>query len=358
MNKCTPIGSAACVVLAFASLAGLTPVASAATSDVDQRNLSLQGLASQGLVLLGPVERADKSQKQFVVLGQAIGLSWIGGQFDPDKLIGRLAAIYGSIQQDGSLKITAVEVLDHDFVPGATELFFKGIVVSVNEADGALRIGTKQVDYTGALHSLPADQIQSGAIVSLSGLQYSTDGKFYADNGVISQGASVKPDYQVGSGANVKPGYQVGSGASVRSDYQVGSGASVKPDYQVGSGASVKPDYQVGSGASVKPDYQVGSGASVKPGYQVGSGASVKPNYQVGSGASVKPGYQVGSGASVKPDYQVGSGASVKPGYQVGSGSSVKPGYQVGSGSSVKPDYQVGSGASVKPGYQVGSGAG
>ncbi len=71
-----------------------------------------------------------------------------------------MVAVYGSLGGDGSLKIEEVHQLTtSNYVPGATQLYLKGRVTSVDYANAVARIGSLSVNYTGALHTLAAESL-------------------------------------------------------------------------------------------------------------------------------------------------------------------------------------------------------
>src|SRR5580658_8374018 len=257
-----------------------------------------QAVSNSDLLMLGPVDLVDQSKGRVQVLGQWIPLS--ANQVSQD-LLGRVVAVYGSITPEGSFEVAAVhEQNSIDYVSGATRLYLKGSILGLDPLHGTARIGDLSVDYSGALHTLVAEDLAVGTVVSFGGLRYGDPSKLYADNGLAHQAA---PAGQTGSGFSAAG--QTGSGF-VKAQGQTGSGFAVAG--QTGSGFAVAG--QTGSGF-VKAQGQTGSGFAVAG--QTGSGFAVMG--QTGSGF-VKAQGQTGSGFAVAG--QTGSGFAVAG--QTGSG--------------------------------------
>src|SRR3984885_10480658 len=291
-----------------------------------------QALSNSDLLVLGPVDLVDESKGRVQVLGQWIPLS--ANQVSQD-LLGRVVAVYGSITPEGSFQVAAVhEQNSIDYVSGATRLYLKGSITDLDALHGTARIGALSVDYSGALHTLAAEDVAVGTVVSFSGMRYTDPTKLYADDGLAHQVAILG---QTGSGFATAG--QTGSGF-VKIQGQTGSG--FRAAGQTGSGF-VKVQGQTGSGFAVAG--QTGSG--FRAAGQTGSGF-VKIQGQTGSGFAVAG--QTGSGL-VKIQGQTGSGFATAG--QTGSGFAVAG--QTGSGL-VKIQGQTGSGFAVAG--QTGSGLG
>jgi len=175
-----------------------------------------QAVSSSDLLVLGPVDLVDQSKGRVQVLGQWIPLS--ANQVSQD-LLGRVVAVYGSITPEGLFQVAAVhEQNSLEYVSGATRLYLKGSISEIDALHGTARIGALSVDYSGALHTLAAEDVAVGTVVSFAGLRYTDPSKLYADNGVAHPVATLG---QTGSGFAVAG--QTGSGfAKVQG--QTGSG--------------------------------------------------------------------------------------------------------------------------------------
>src|SRR6266436_5039539 len=251
-----------------------------------------QTIASSDLLLLGPVDLVEPSKARVQVLGQWISFSQTQISQSPNHLIGHVIAVYGSIAPDGSFEVAAVREQDSiDYVPGATHLYLKGSISALDTLRGTARIGSLSVNYSSALHSLVAEDLAVGTVVSFSGLRYSENNKLYADNGLVHRAANVaQPMGQTGSGINALG--QTGSG--IKAAGQTGSGINALG--QTGSGINALG--QTGSGINALG--QTGSG--IKAAGQTGSGVNALG--QTGSG--IKAAGQTGSGINALG--QTGSG--------------------------------------------------
>jgi len=169
--------------------------ASASTPDVAGNSkvaVEFQAIANSDLLLLGPVDLVESSKLRFQVLGQWIPLSQSQISQPLDALVGHVVAVYGSISADGSFEVAAVrEQASTDYVAGATHLYLKGTISALDTLRGTARIGSLSINYSNALHSLVADELAVGAVVSFSGLRYSENNKLYADNGLVHRAADV-----------------------------------------------------------------------------------------------------------------------------------------------------------------------
>src|ERR1700734_1419642 len=189
-----------------------------------------QAVSNSDLLVLGPVDLIDQSKSRVQVLGQWIPLS--ANQLSQD-LLGHVVAVYGSITPEGLFQVAAVhEQNSTDYVSGASRLYLKGSISDIDALHGTARIGALSVDYSGALHTLVAEDLAVGTVVSFSGLRYTDPSKLYADNGLAHQVATLG---QTGSGFAKVQG-QTGSGFAVAG--QTGSGFA-KVQGQTGSGFAV-----------------------------------------------------------------------------------------------------------------------
>jgi hypothetical protein len=285
--------SRACVAIAASAFAFVWASASAADL-AGPSTAEFQVLANSDLLVLGPVALAEPSKAQVQILGQWIPVSKSQIPQGVEGLVGHVLAVYGSVATDGSLEVATVREQDSvNYVPGAIHLYIKASISALDSTHGTARIGSLSVSYTNALHTLVAEDLSVGAVVSFSGLQFAGNSELYADNGLVhnaSNTVDTKALGQTGSGAELRG--QTGSGVNALG--QTGSGA--KALGQTGSGAELRG--QTGSGAELRG--QTGSGVNALG--QTGSGA--KALGQTGSGAELRG--QTGSGA--KAQGQTGSG--------------------------------------------------
>jgi hypothetical protein len=285
----------------------------AAVSSLTAANF--RSVAASDLLALGPVEQVSVKTAEIRVLGQLAVVPALQRNMVSEELVGRMVAVYGELNANGSLKVSGVAELGMDYVPGATELFVKGVVRAVNQANATARLGSLSISYSGALHTLNADDIAAGKVVALSGLEFANAGSFYADNGVVS---AAKPMGQAGSDKSIaaKPAGQAGSDlvGQAGSDLagQAGSDKSIaaKPAGQAGSDLAGQAGSdlagQAGSDKSIaaKPAGQAGSDLAGQAGSdlagQAGSDKSIaaKPAGQAGSDLVGQAGSDVGQAGS------------------------------------------------------------
>jgi hypothetical protein len=293
------------------------------SANVSPATASIQSLVDSNLVLLGPVERVDLPESRIQVLGQLVTVP----NTRTNVIVGELVAIYGVVDANGTYKISAVSQLGSSpYVPGATKLFLKGLVTSIDSNAGTLKIGSYSVNYSGALHSLSADQLAVGDVAIFTGLSFPHIESLFADNGAIldkpegpgSGNVAANPEGQVGGNSVIKPAGQVGGNLAVTPAGQVGGNAVVSIKGQVGGNSVIKPAGQVGGNLAVTPAGQVGGNAVVSIKGQVGGNSVIKPAGQVGGNLAVTPAGQVGGNAVVSIKGQVGGNSVIKPAGQVG----------------------------------------
>jgi hypothetical protein len=342
MKNNVSVTARACVAIAASIFA--FSWASASTPDsagASKLAADFQAIADSDLLVLGPVDLVEPSKARVQILGQWIPLSQKQINQGLEGLVGHVLAVYGSVTADGSLEVVTVREQDStDYVPGATHLYLKGSVSALDSLHGTARIGALSVNYSNALHSLVAEDLSVGAIVSFSGLQFVGSNALYADNGLVHNTNVAQTLGQTSSGitslgqtgSGIKSLGQTGSG--ITSLGQTGSG--IKSLGQTGSGITSLG--QTGSG--IKSLGQTGSGITSLG--QTGSG--IKSLGQTGSGITSLG--QTGSG--IKSLGQTGSGITSLG--QTGSG--IKSLGQTGSG--ITSLGQTGSG--IKSLGQTGSG--
>ena len=255
-------------------------------------------VSSGNLLLRGPVNQVDSAGSRIFILGQWISVpaTQMGG-----NLLGKVVAVYGSITPRGSYSASLVaELGSMTYVSGATQVFIKGVISSINSAYGTAHVGLLSVDYTAALANLNAQDLTNGTIVAFSGVSYADPSKLYAVTGRVESTTIVTTQGQTGSGSQTLG--QTGSGFQTLG--QTGSGNQVMG--QTGSGSQTLG--QTGSGSRTLG--QTGSGFEALG--QTGSGR--RNLGQTGSGTQVMG--QTGSGSQTLG--QTGSGSQTLG--QTGSG--------------------------------------
>ena len=169
-----------------AALLGAVPQSAALAATPIQSAATFQSLANSDLLLSGPVDQVIAKSFQLKLLGQTVILPATQHELATDGIIGRMIAVYGSIASNGSLKVSQVSLLNSEYVPGSTPLFIKGLVTSIDHVNAVAKLGSISISYSGALHTLIADEIAIGKVVSFGGVEYAGSTKFFADNGVVA----------------------------------------------------------------------------------------------------------------------------------------------------------------------------
>ncbi len=253
------------------------------------------------LLVRGPVDQVNSANSRILVLGQWIAVP--SSQIS-DQLLGKSVAVYGAIAPGGAYSAsTVVELGSVTYVPGATRLYIKGAISSIDYAYGTARIGLLNIDYTAALADLSAQDLTSGTIVTFTGVRYTDPLKLYAASGRVVATNTVNAEGQTGSGSQALG--QTGSGSQTLG--QTGSGWQTMG--QTGSGSQTLG--QTGSGSQTLG--QTGSGSQTLG--QTGSGWQTMG--QTGSGSRTLG--QTGSGSQTLG--QTGSGSQTLG--QTGSGTAI-----------------------------------
>ncbi len=260
------------------------------TSDV----LEIERAANGRLLAIGRIDRIWAPDFTISLLGQNFVL--VGGaanlRFVNRARVGRPVALFGEYYS-GNYFVDAAIVLDGQYVQGASKVYLRGPVKSVNRKIGAISVGSLELDVSAISHRSSASRLTSGSAAAIMGTQPSVEGKVLVER--LRLDASVgtgRTNAAIGTG---RPEASVGTG---RPEASVGTG---KPNASVGTG---RPDASVGTG---RPDASVGTG---RPDASVGTG---RTNAAVGTG---RPEASVGTG---RPEASVGTG---KPNASVGTGNS------------------------------------
>ena len=125
---------------------------------------------SGGVLLAGPVDSIDRTNRVFESMGQVVmaSQSMLAGM-----RVGDYVSVNGSIVAQGWLYADDVFVSDELYVPGATEVLVSGMLTSVNLQNGTARMGRLTIDYTPSLGSVAAP---SRALWSFRGIMPSEHG--------------------------------------------------------------------------------------------------------------------------------------------------------------------------------------
>ena len=134
-----------------------------------------QGTGATDLDVLGLVQTVDAASGALVVSGQTVHVSSktkLGQSSLPGK--GSLVAVYGALNADGTITATQITSLGNSYVPGATTLYVRGVVKSVNASLGRAQVGSLSIDYTASLYSSAAASIKAGTVAEFAGVQTSS----------------------------------------------------------------------------------------------------------------------------------------------------------------------------------------
>ena len=139
------------------------------------------------LDVLGLVGATDAASGTLTVSGQTVHvtagtklISESTGALSALPASGALVAVYGALNSDGTVAASQVTVLAQSYVAGATTLYVRGVVSSVNPALAKAQVGGLSVDYSASLYNAEAANIKSGSVVEFSGIQTSTGSALYA----------------------------------------------------------------------------------------------------------------------------------------------------------------------------------
>ena len=135
------------------------------------------------LLLRGPVDQVNLRTSQVEVLGQ-----WLSPRgVSVDSLKGHFVVVDGAFDTHGGYLVSGItEVKSVEYVPGATPVYLSGVIASIDKSTGVLVIGGTKVDYTGALHTLEAGNLEIGKVASFTGLRFSDPKTIYAANGGVT----------------------------------------------------------------------------------------------------------------------------------------------------------------------------
>jgi hypothetical protein len=123
-------------------------------------------------VLIGPVERVSNSGNELIVLGQQVAV-------EPSTRV--IVAAYGVsqdqqvvvsalLQSDGRYTASELRPLAARYVPGASEVFIRGVIGAVDVTTATLEINGLSV-YFGDLVNAPTSRLRIGEHISVTGKQ-------------------------------------------------------------------------------------------------------------------------------------------------------------------------------------------
>ena len=133
------------------------------------------GIESTDLMLAGPVDSISMVNGSFVSLGQVV----LASQDALSSLnVGDFVSVHGSAVASGILYADVISVSTQSYVPGATQVFVRGILSAVDQSKGVAHIGDLRVDYSS---SLAGSDAPSGAMWSFKGIRPASKGPMISD---------------------------------------------------------------------------------------------------------------------------------------------------------------------------------
>jgi hypothetical protein len=252
--------------------------------------------ANSRVAAIGPIEQVDCSAGTYRVLGikfTANSRSMLSGVCESQTSLG-LAYVVATGLRSASGKTVGselAEVRSDLYVPGATNVFLRGLVSRTKSSTGEFEVaGTRvaalsgQVPTLGESVDIIGTQPLLGGVVIAEEVYPSSDAKTFSDpritQAIIGSGSATKAI--IGSGSATKA--IIGSGSATKEI--IDSGWATKAI--IGSGSATKAI--IGSGSATKAI--IGSGSATKA--IIGSGSATKAI--IGSGAPSLA--IIGSGAS------------------------------------------------------------
>jgi hypothetical protein len=137
-------------------------------------------------VLIGPVERVSDTGNELLVLGQLVVVG------PSTRVIGEDVAAYGAshdqqvvvsadLQPDGRYTASELQPLAARYVPGASEIFIRGVIRAVDVTTATLEINGLSV-YFGDLVNAPSLRLRIGEQISVTGKQPIPFGSVWASS--------------------------------------------------------------------------------------------------------------------------------------------------------------------------------
>jgi len=133
------------------------------------------GITTGDLMLAGPVDSISMVNGSFVSMGQVV----LASQDALSSLnVGDFVSVHGSAVASGILYADVISVSTQSYVPGATQVFVRGILSAVDQSKGVAHIGDLTVDYSS---SLAGSDAPSGAMWSFKGIRPASKGPMISD---------------------------------------------------------------------------------------------------------------------------------------------------------------------------------
>ena len=128
---------------------------------------------TESLLLVGPISKVKDESLQ--MLGQAVILDTgdaedVAAKIESDSYI----AVFGNISKKGQLIATRIDVLEAQYVPGASPVMVSGLVAHTPDKNGRVTLGELTMDATSSISNGP--DIHSEGLVVCAGVQPNPDG--------------------------------------------------------------------------------------------------------------------------------------------------------------------------------------
>ena len=146
----------------------------------------MAGINGGDLDVLGVVEGTESASAGIVVSGQTVHLTTntkFTAESGASLAPGALVAVYGTINSDGTVSASEVNVLARPYVAGSTTLYVRGLVKSTNGALATAKVGNLSVDFSSSLYS--GSSITAGSVAEFSGLQTSSSTLYASKSGTV-----------------------------------------------------------------------------------------------------------------------------------------------------------------------------
>ncbi len=129
---------------------------------------------TESLLLVGPVSTVK--DKTLEMMGQVVILESDAAKKDVIKAIetDSYIAVFGYITEEGQLIGTRIDVLDTQYVPGASPVMVSGVLTHSLDQNGQVTFGELTMDATSSLSTVP--EIHSEGLFVCAGVQPNPDG--------------------------------------------------------------------------------------------------------------------------------------------------------------------------------------
>jgi hypothetical protein len=301
----TAVAAAIILVGASSAFGARMPVSFNATAVATVSEVAAIERAANGrLLAIGRLDQMSAAGSAVSVLGQNFVLLASAGntKFLAEAQIGQPVALFGELSS-GKYLVDAAMSLDGQYVQGASKVYLRGAIASVDRKFGLFTVGSAVLDTSAFATRNMVDRFTKGANTIITGSQPVIGGRILVE--AIRKASS---DASVGTGktdASVGTGRVDASVGTGRAEASLGTG---RTDASVGTG---KTDASVGTG---RIDASLGTGraeASLGTGWTNASVGTGKTDASVGTGrtdASVGTGKTDASVGTGRVDASVGTG--------------------------------------------------